>query len=196
MKKKARGLIGICMATAAVAAAAGPFGLNAGDTVETVGKVAQLKPTEQQGVYTVSRLPNGHPDLDSYRLIFGPATGLCRIAAWTPAAQSSAYGDEIRRDFRSWQEALTAKYGAPEKFDYLRSGSIWNEPKDWTMSLAKKERKLVAFWTPTPPVDQVSRIAVEAIATSSGRYSINLEYEFDNFDACSASLKSKKNANL
>ncbi|MDR6521037.1 hypothetical protein J2789_003723 [Variovorax paradoxus] len=47
MKKKTGWLIGICMATAAMAAAAGPFGLNAGDTVETVGKVAQLKPTEQ-----------------------------------------------------------------------------------------------------------------------------------------------------
>jgi len=189
-------LISALIAVASTAASAGPFGLNAGDTVESISKFAKLEPTEDPGIYSVSRLPNGHPDIDDYRLVFGPATGLCKVTAWTPQAEAGVYGDEIRNDFRNWQEALTSKYGAPEKYDFLRAGSTWNEPSDWTTALAKKERILAAFWVIKPPADQVNRMGLEAVASISGKYMINIQYEFTNFEACRASLLSKKNANL
>ncbi len=40
-----------------------------------------------------------------------------------------------------------AKYGKRTKYDYLRSGSIWDEPKDWMMSLRQEERTLALFWS-------------------------------------------------
>ncbi|RQO54548.1 hypothetical protein DBV14_12940 [Variovorax sp. KBW07] len=196
MRREKAWLIGIFMAVANVAAQAGPFGLNAGDTVEAVGKFAQLEPTADRGVYSVARLPNGHDDIDDYRLVFSPVTGLCKVTAWTKPAQTNAYGDEIKSDFRSWQEALTSKYGAPKKYDFLRSGSIWKEANDWTMALTKKERILAAFWEFKSPVDQVEKMALEAVASNSRNYMLNIQYEFTNYEACKAATRAKKNANL
>ncbi len=190
-------LMGALVAAGSAAVSAGPFGLNAGDSLEAIDKFATLEPTEDSGIYSVSRLPKGHADIEEYRLEFSPATGLCKVTAWTPPAEASVYGDEIRDDFRHWQEALTSKYGALKKFDYLRPGSTWDEPKDWTTALAKKERILAAFWwTFKPPVDQLHRMGLEAVAGRSGKYMFSIQYEFTNFEACRASQKAKRDANL
>ena len=79
-------------------------------------------------------------DIDFYAALVTPSHGLCRLNASTKIVISSAYGDEIKDKFKSFQTALTSKYGEPEKiYDFLRSKSIWSEEKYWMMSLMKKE---------------------------------------------------------
>lgn len=190
-------LLGVIIAGASAVASAGPFGLNEGDTLEAVSKFAKLTPMETAGVYRTERLPNGHPDIHDYRLVFGPTTGLCRINAVGPTRPTNSFGEQVRTEFTEWQAALASKYGAPEKLDFLDSGSIWNEPRDWSMALAKKERTLAAVWKlDRAPVDGLSVVRLEAHAFTSANYAIRLVYEFSNFDACKASLLSKRNANL
>lgn len=189
--------VAVATAASAVAAAAGPFGLNQGDTAEAISKLAPLKKGTQPGLYIAGSLPQGHQDLEAYWLVIAPGEGLCKINAWTPNKKTSVYGDEVQAEFKRWQEALTSKYGAPKKFDFLRVGSIWDEPRDWTMGLARKERTLAAFWEiPASEGGDVGSVKVQAVAVNSGNFMIGLTYELRNIEACLQSLTSKKNANL
>jgi hypothetical protein len=191
-------LIGALIAVASAAASAGPFGLNAGDTVESISKFAKLEPTESEGIYVATRLPDGHQDIEVYELMIGPRTGLCKISALTPERETNVYGDRVLSDFNTWQEALKSKYGAPsDKFDFLREGSKWNKPTDWTTALYKRERRLATYWEgKTASADKLAIIVINAVATDDSHYTINLLYEFTNFEACRASLRAKRNANL
>ena len=57
------------------------------------------------------------------------------------------YGNDHRRAFDDLTETIVTKYGEPEnKYDFLQSGSVWDEPKDWLMGLRQKERQLTWTW--------------------------------------------------
>ena len=68
--------------------------------------------------------------------------------------------------------------------DFLQSGSIWNEPNEWMMALAKDERYLGCYWNATPDnqlPDGLSYIELSAYATSREKGLIKVMYRFTNF---------------
>ena len=83
-----------------------------------------------------------------------------------------------------------------KRHDFLRSGSIWDEPEDWAMGLYKEERVLQSFWTfsPARSEDGVQAVYLTANALSSSKGYVSLFYEFSNFDQCSKELDKAKNA--
>ena len=181
-------------------ASAGPLGLSKGMTLEQVKQQATLMPTDSPYGYTTTKLANGHPDFETYALIITPQQGLCKIHAMSADIPTSVYGTELQTRYKSLSKAMVEKYGKPEgDHDFLRAGSLWKESKYWMMGLQKNERLLATYWGPPKNVklpDSLSTMKVEARAISQNKGFLLLNYEFDNYDACAAVLKAKKNANL
>lgn len=150
-------------------------------------------------IYSTPALPNGNVAFNDYRLIVTPNHGLCKIIAWTPDIQSSVYGDAVKDKFTALYDALSAKYGKGEKLDALRPGSIWDDPRDWMMGLAKKERFLMAMWSAKSGASlapDVQAIGLSAHGVSSSDALISLGYEFTNFGSCQAEIKAAENSSL
>jgi len=175
-----------------IPAQAGPFGLDMGTPLVELNKQMKLK-LVSTGVYSTPSVPKGHPDYDDYRLIVAPAQGLCKIYAFSKVISTSVYGTELVDKFSGFESALSTKYGQPEKFDLLRSGSIWKERQDWMVGLLKKERMLVSYW-PKKARDlpeSIYAIQLKAVAISTEEARVTLGYEFKNFDQCRDSLKAQ-----
>lgn len=176
---------------------AGPLGLEMGTSLAQIKSKSPLK-TEEPYQFSTPTLPDGHPDFNDYRMIITPQHGLCKLIAWTPAIRTNVYGTELLSAFERYFSVLTTKYGSAKRYDFLRSGSIWNEEKDWMMALRKKERTLVAFWTEKEVQlpDNLSAIKIEAYANGTESGMISIGYEFKNSDECIDWIKSKKDSKL
>ena len=127
----------------------GPLGLRKGMTLEELKKQGAFTPTDQKFTYESKFLANGHPEFESYVALLTPEHGLCKVVAIGKSVDSNAYGTELEERYKDLLSGVKAKYGAPAReFNFISRGSIWREPKDWMMSLLKRERKLQAFWAP------------------------------------------------
>ena len=92
---------------------------------------------------------------------------------------TSVYGDEIKNTFTKLVGSLDKTYGKGTVYDFLRSGSIWDEPNYWMMGLLKQERYLMAYWEkdtgePFPGNIRNIGLGTKALSTESGY--ISLEY--------------------
>jgi hypothetical protein len=177
---------------------ASQFGLEPGASLAEIRKNVTLKQVEPY-VYSASILPNGNAAFEDYRLLITPKQGLCKIVAWTPAITSSSFGDSVEAKFDDLFEALTSKYGNSKKYDFLRSGSIWDDSEDWMMGLAKGDRSLAAYWDEeehsTLPNELIG-IELEAKGINSESALISLTYELNNFSECRTWVKSQQNSSL
>ncbi len=180
-----------------IAATAGPFGLDMGTPLSELNKQMKLKP-EKPALYSTPSVPKTHPDFDDYRLVVTPVHGLCKIIAWSKVISTSVYGTELVSKFSDVERALTTKYGNPKRYDFLRSGSMWNEQRDWMMGLHKKERTLASYWTNEGRElpDSIQAIELDAIAIGGGEAMVKLSYEFKNSDQCVDWIKSRKDSAL
>lgn len=180
-----------------VAATAGPFGLDMGTPLAELNKQMKLKP-ETPAVYSTPSVPKAHPEFDSYALVVTPTHGLCKIVAGSKAISTSVYGAELVRTFSDFESALATKYGNPKRYDFLRNGSIWKEPREWMMGLLKKERTLESYWTNEDRElpDSVKAIQLQAHALSKEQAYVTLVYEFKNLVQCDGWIKSQKDSAL
>jgi hypothetical protein len=191
IKTAVRRLLTIGLAAGALLGGQGPFGFRKGMTREEAIRLvgaAAVNMTESTGDWLeVSTAPNPHPGFESYTLGFSPTQGLVKIIATGRNIQSNGFGAEIREAFERVRDALTAAYGKPDLDNFLLSGSIWNEPQDWTMGLRKKERVLAAYWLVSKGTLDVNNpgcitgIKLEAVALSSEVGYLDLNYEFQGF---------------
>ena len=94
--------------------------------------------------------------------------GLCRIRAVGKDIEMNSFGTRVRAAFDEMKDAVSDKYGKPEVLDFVANGSIWDEPEDFAMGLAKEERVLAASWTfePARASYYMKSIVVSASATS------------------------------
>lgn len=190
-------LASICINSAAHA---GPLGLEMGMSLAELSKTVKLK-QEQPFMYSATSLPNGHPDLKDYRLMITPEHGLCKVVGFTDPFTTDVYGQQVQDKFQKFEDALTSKYGTAKKFDMLRPGSIWRDPRDWTTALKKEERVLSSFWSlkgksKSSLPDNISSINLEASAIDSERAMIMVGYEFTSANDCLKSIEKKKNSSL
>ncbi len=190
-------MIAAVLLIATIEAKAGPFGLDMGTPLAELNKQMTLK-LEKSGFYSTPSVPKAHPDFDDYRLIVTPVHGLCKIVAFSKSISTSIYGTELVSKFSELESALTTKYGNSKRYDFLRQGSIWNEPRDWMMGLRKKERTLASFWTSENRElpDNVHTIKLEAFAIGTDKAMLNLGYEFKNSNSCIDWIKSQKDSAL
>lgn len=187
-------VLSLISAGLALAQEVGPFGLKMGMQPAAVGKPDS---DPQNGVYIYNRLPISFSKADEYLLLFGPKAGLCKVVASGVTQETSVYGSELKSEFADLHAALVSKYGdAKSDYDFLKSGSIWDDPQDWMMALLKKERVLASVWEFSGRGDQVENIMLKANALGTNKGYVTIAYEFSNFSACRAELDASDNAGL
>jgi hypothetical protein len=176
----------------------GPFGLEMGTSLAELSKKMILKPEESMGMYTTSSVPNTHPDFDNYVLIITPSHGLCMVMAYSREIETSVFGIELIGKFTGIEEVISKKYGKPTRYDFLRDGSVWNESRDWTMGLLKKERVLRSVWKANGEElpDSVTRVELSPLVFSTEAAELMIKYEFKNTYECAGWIKSQSNSAL
>jgi len=171
---------------------AAPFGLTQGMPKAGIANITQeIGPS----IFRLSTVPKPHAAFEWYVVQAPPKTGLCWVKALGNTVSTSSYGSELEATFSDVRKQVDSQYGASRLYDFLKAGSLWNEPREWMMGLLKKERVLAASWSKEDgssmkPTLRRIQLVVNAIDQSRGF--ITLEYEFDNFEACQAELKSSQ----
>lgn len=173
----------------------GPFGLAMGlSKAEVTALVGpDLKDVEgQQYLAATAKVPRSHPRFKAYMLQVLPTAGLCAITAVGVDVRTSSHGVEMLAEFDAMVESLQAAYGDHRRNDFLRSGSIWDEPEDWMMALSRKERVLQAVWDQdagSSSKNRVKEVILSASTTRTDAGYLVLQYRFENQDQCEAELK-------
>ena len=171
----------------------GAFGVAMGQPVSSLKVVKKL----QGNTYEVE-VPKPNSEFEEYIVMAAPNTGVCKISALGKTHLNDRYGSDVRSAFDHLHAALVVRYGTAKDFDFLRAGSIWNDPQDFHMGVLKKERTLTSFWDrdngSTLPV-QLTSIMLDTRAVSSGPY-VALSYEFANFGKCKSVADSSNDAGL
>ena len=88
----------------AEAGRAGPFGFEAGMSVEEVKKMVGeenvTRMEEWEGdVFRIGIVPRPHPLFESYLLYFCPKRGLVKLIAMSKPIHTSVYGTELKKRF-------------------------------------------------------------------------------------------------
>ena len=183
------------IATIPMVSLAGPFGLEAGVSLEGLTRQLKLK-KEREYIYSTADVPRPHSDFERYTLVVTPSHGLCKISAWSKEIRSNSFGTAIQSKFDELESALSEKYGKVNRNDFLKSGSIWKEANYWMMALYKEERYLASYWSPAadaqPFPDNIKAIELEAIALSTTIGVVALRYEFKDASECLALLRKKR----
>lgn len=179
----------------------GPFGVQMGLTKQQVldATGAQALP-DRPFTYVASTAPRGHIDFPNYAYTIGNQAGLCSIVGLGDEFDTDSFGNAVRGRFASLEDALTKKYGEPTSTNKsLASGSIWNEPRDWIMGLAKGERSYRVEWTASaahPLPDHLVLIRLGARAPRSDRGALGIWYQFENEPACDKEVAAARDASL
>jgi hypothetical protein len=141
----------------------GPFGLSMGMSEKELRSMMKLDSVKgSRGVYETKGVPNPSSEFENYRLTVSPKQGLCKIAAYGITITTSAYGSELKGDFKTVEGLLAEKYGKHKPYDFLNAGSIWNAPREWMMGLLKKERSLDSPFIPCKCLARRQRFVVGA----------------------------------
>jgi len=171
-------------AFAPLTAEAAAFGVEMGTPLSQLRIVETFK----GDMYSVA-VPSPHSEFESYTVWAPPSHGVCKIIGVGKNHTGDRSGVEIRTVMSEFRKILTEKYGKSETFDFLESGSIWDEPEDFGMALTKKEYNLATYWTKqvesTMPAD-VGWIKLEAFAISSSITYLTLVYESSRIEECVA----------
>lgn len=164
-----------------------PFGFHRGMTraevIKAVG-AASIDTKHSQGDFlSVSTAPKPYSAFEAYNLWFSPSQGLLKISAIGKTIQTNRFGEQIRVAYGEISKALRATYGEPEVLDFLKTGSIWKEPEDWTMGLLKEEREYSEYWSKySLKLADMSGIVLEALALSDERGYLIVSYEFEGWE--------------
>ena len=107
-------------------------------------------------------------------------TGICSVKGLYEVPSPDDFGTAHKAAFNRFVDLVKRKRGEPSKtLDFLKSGSIWKEPRYWRMGLRQNERVLASIWT-----DKDVGKGIDGISVSATDSFIVVTYEFDNFDEC------------
>ena len=188
MKKKIL-LCAMILLSLALAAFAGPFGLEMGMTLEEVAKACGGKRPEHIGDHRYLIEPvKKHPSFSTYIAWISPAEGLNYIRANSEKIYSNNTGDQVKNQFYRVENALSKSYGEPVLIDRVSKDSLYKKESFWMHTLGTGERELCASWFPKN--NDIIFIALWALAENS--YSstaiISIVYEFQNHEKAQAEL--------
>jgi hypothetical protein len=186
----------LCTATPATA---GPFGTKQGMTVQQLRAAGSDLRLRRDDVYVARRLPRNLDGIDFYEMWIDPALGLCKLRAVGKTIESNDFGDQTKRAFTRFEELLEEVYGPKKKFDFLQSGSIWDDDNDWSMALSKEERTLSAYWDESEGSrmkDSITGIQLAANGLNARQSYIDITYEFAITPKCMERTQSKNKSVL
>ena len=170
------------------------FGVSRGQPITTLKVIKKF----DSSLYSVAP-PAPNAEFESYTVVATPATGVCKIAGIGKDHDDDAYGGNSKSAFDRIESALEQKYGIHKHYDFIRSGALWGESREWVMSIKQNERFYASFWDldekSNLPVGLQS-IALEILTTSSSSSYVKLTYEFSNFEQCKAKLSQSDNSSL
>ena len=130
-----------------------------------------------------------HSLFDALIVYWTPATGVCKVAGFHNIVQPDEYGDAHKHAYERFSGYVEEKYGNPsEQFDFLREGSIWEEPRDWLAGLRTNERTLASYWIASEGVSLPDTL--ESISVVVVEDAITVRYEFENFETALRYVKS------
>ena len=164
----------------------GQFGLEVGETKESIQKKGVRLIEGESYWYRTNKLPKGNSQLNNYSLLITPISGLCRIVGRTESIETNSFGTQLISKFEFFETALNKKYGKGKKYDFVKSGSIWDDEKYWMMGLYQKERYLTSIWDKEKDnlPNHLNYIALDTHARTTGEGVISLNYEFINTAKC------------
>lgn len=180
--------------TVSRAQASGPFGLRMGMSRVEIESVigAPIKPVESNAnLFSTATVPRPSDRVEHYVLLVLPNAGLCQIRAAEVDISSSSHGVELRNAYEDLRDAVANAYGQYGEVNFLRSGSIWDEPEDWMMGLLRNERILQADWASAEGSsmrNDVKEVLLTARAQSRSEGYLLLQYKFENEDECTAEM--------
>ena len=170
------------------AANAGPFGVDMGAPIE------RLDVEKVENKFSFRSVPKPHPLFSVYSGWQTAKHGVCRVVAISDTIENDSFGSEVRDRFDQIKLALSQKYGEARVIEGLQPGSIWDEPRDWTMSIFQNERMHAADWESAKADGEAySLIQMWIVGFSSSDSAIALEYRSTNFDDCSAEIEAELN---
>jgi len=193
------------MLATAGSAAAGPFGIDMGASLERFS-VQQ----DAEGIAVIDA-PDAHEDFTFYMVVHHKNFGVCAVQARTDTIKSNVFGDQIKERFYEMREDLREIYGEPEDFDFMAPAKTKRtfvevidgddkEPEEWMRSILKKKRVFSSVWNKNrkPDMkDNISNIIIEPFVNpSTGKRSegsgyLVIRYEFNNFEECRYSIESE-----
>ncbi len=184
----------------------GPLGVKMGLSADALRQSIQLKDSKDRFTYSATTAPNPHGAFDAYTFTAPPVAGLCQVTGIGKSVPTGVFGSELKSEYMALKAALTEKYGKPRSdFDFVRQGSLWTDPEDWMMGLAKKERRLAAFWNVEPTKkgekrmelpNDLAGISIQAHAQDLASGFVAVRYGFSNEDACFEEIKKVENKPL
>ena len=183
----------VCLMPAQLNAQA--FGVNMGEPVSKYGG----RPTGQSKYQYKISVPLPNREFESYVAYATPETGICKVSGIGRDHENDDYGSEVRSSYASLRSALTAKYGASKSFDFIKSGALWDEPREFVWSIYKDERSVASYWDRDEgsaiPSD-IEIIGLQIKSVSSRATYISLAYEFRNMERCNALGNASENRGL
>ena len=167
---------------------AGPFGLDMGMSLDQIRNITGENPVLyqddflQDDFYEINP-PNGHDMFESYLVQVSPTYGVVWIRAIGKEITTNGHGTQLKSAFDNLAASIERTSGKYEKRDMLMPGCMSNEPEDFVMEIAKKERMLMAIWEKeigsTLPADTLL-IFLTVSASSSSEGHVVLEYHSPN----------------
>lgn len=138
----------------------------------------------------LSSAPAPHEDFQTYVVSVSPSSGIAQVMALSKDITTNVYGEAVKQKFDDVKAALNKHYGDPTNaFDSLGEGSIWTEPTEWMMGLAKAERILSAFWA----APNNTHVSLEASASTQESGYLIVKYQYSNFETWLAEHNEKRN---
>jgi hypothetical protein len=159
-----------------------PFGLKQGMSADQLGGQ-----DIGGGMYKLTSVALPHPDFEFYVAQVSPRSGLCYVKGVSKPVRTSGYGTELRTQFETVRDEVSAAYGHYRTVDMLLSDSMWEGPRDWMAGLAERERLLFAHWTEETRATlrpHLTTVFVAANAKTSQSGYVVVEYYFDNEPEC------------
>jgi|SaaInlStandDraft_1057018.scaffolds.fasta_scaffold167151_1 hypothetical protein len=173
----------------------GPFGTSEGMTKSDLGITSSTKEISLYK-YQLTDLPKTSSLFEAYVVQVTPKNGLCYLKAVGVTVSSSRYGEGVRNMFDRVNAALSKKYTSGNLQDFLRTGSIWDEPEDFMMGLNKKERILAGYYDEeegSVMVENIEKAYLRALALSNDKGYVVVDYYFENHDSCQAEVDAAEN---
>ena len=168
----------------------GIFGLKKGMTLKEIKKLefGYIKQLEDDPTNFFVEQPKKPEGSNIIFFVVKPEIGLLKIRFFW-MIETNPYGDELKRKFNELESILSKKYGEGDRFDFLKTDSIWDEPKDYMRSLENSERELAWYSTDIPDSNkwELEHVAIVAgvnknpmLVVTRGLFEgfVTLDYEF------------------
>jgi len=162
----------------------GPFGVTMGTPIKNY---TACQPGDTVSFYRCSTLPRTHPDMEFYIVESWPETGACFVKGIGNTISVDVYGVTLRKKVDEIAAQMSETYGKANKTDFLMVGSIWKDPRDWSMAILKQERYYYHNWsiqTGAQLKDGITRIYVAGKALSTDKGYVVVEFYFQNAASC------------